>query len=183
MLKSWKNLSYRVPLAIIVSAKHGQFPLQSSEPGVHALHQLVPVLQVDQLEGLFSPNAYDYRVGKVGGALCLFYGQNLKKQMMLKRRNSLVFLLLFFFLCWDFRAKMALKLIVRFSVLSVCCSQRLERFVCCCLFSEGLAFPHCHSCLFVTKPVHSRCNNRISQAEINKVSLSLCYLLPDPSWK
>jgi len=73
-------VAYHTPPAIFLSAEHGLFPLQSSKSGVHALHQLVSVLQLYQLEGLFSPNAHYYRVGKRAGALCFLYGQHLMKK-------------------------------------------------------------------------------------------------------
>lgn len=72
--------SYHTPLAVLSAAEHGAFPLQSSESGVQALNQLVSVLQLDQLEGLLSPNTHYDGVGEQSGALCLFYGQHLKRQ-------------------------------------------------------------------------------------------------------
>lgn len=51
--------------------------MDSSEAGIEALHQLVPVLQLDQLEGLLGPDAHDDGVGKRGGALRFLYGYHL----------------------------------------------------------------------------------------------------------
>lgn len=48
--------------------------MDGSESGVEAVDQLVPVLQLDQLEGLLGPDAHDDGVGKRGGALRFLYG-------------------------------------------------------------------------------------------------------------
>lgn len=76
--------THHAPLAVFLVAEHGLFPLQSSQSAVQVLDQLVSVLQLDQLEGLLSPNAHYDRVGKQAGALRFFYGQHLRR----KRRKQ-----------------------------------------------------------------------------------------------
>ncbi len=76
--------THHAPLAVFLVAEHGLFPLQSSQSAVQVLDQLVSVLQLDQLEGLLSPNAHDDRVGNQAGTLCFFYGQHLRR----KRRRQ-----------------------------------------------------------------------------------------------
>lgn len=71
---------YHTPLAAFPAAEHGLFPVHRSESGVQALHQLVSVLQLNQLEGLLSPNTHYDGVGKQSGALRLFYGQHLMRR-------------------------------------------------------------------------------------------------------
>ena len=56
---------------------HGVFPLQRSEPVVEADHQVVSVLQLDELEGLLTSNAHYHRVEQRAGALGLLYRQHL----------------------------------------------------------------------------------------------------------
>lgn len=68
---------YQLSLAVSPAAEHGVFPLQSSESGVQSFHQLVSVLQLDQLESLLSPNTHYDGVWKQAGAFCFFYGQHL----------------------------------------------------------------------------------------------------------
>lgn len=51
--------------------------MDGPEAGVEAVHQLVTVLQLDQLERLLGPHAHDDRVGKRAGALRLLDGQHL----------------------------------------------------------------------------------------------------------
>lgn len=73
------NCSYHAPLVVLSAAEHGLFPLHRSQPAVQALHQLVSVLQLDQLEGLLGPNAHYDGVGQQAGALCFLYGQHLMR--------------------------------------------------------------------------------------------------------
>lgn len=82
------SVTHHAASAVLPAAEHRLFPLQSSEPGVHVLHQLVPVLQFYQLEGLFTPNTHDHRVGKRAGALCLLYGQHLISNKHRFRSNN-----------------------------------------------------------------------------------------------
>lgn len=72
--------THHTPLAVFPAAEHGLFPLYRSQSGVQALHQLVSVLQLDQLEGLLSPNTHYDGVGKQAGALRFFYGQHLMRK-------------------------------------------------------------------------------------------------------
>lgn len=43
--------------------EHGVLPLQRFELAVEAVHQVISVLQLDELKGLFTANAHDHRVG------------------------------------------------------------------------------------------------------------------------
>lgn len=64
-------------LAALLAAEHGAPPLHGAQPHVEALHQLLAVLQLDQLEGLLGAHADDDRVGQQIGALRLLDGQHL----------------------------------------------------------------------------------------------------------
>lgn len=66
--------THHAPPAVFAIAKHGLFPVDSSESAVEAVHQLLPVLQLDQLEGLFAAHADYDGVGKRAGALRFLYG-------------------------------------------------------------------------------------------------------------
>ena len=59
---------------------HGVFPLQCFEPVVEAVHQVVSVLQLDELEGLLTANTHYHRIGQRVGALGLLYRQHLVTQ-------------------------------------------------------------------------------------------------------
>lgn len=63
------------------------------QAGVEALHQLVPVLQLNQLEGLLGPEAHNDGVGERDGALRLLYGQHLSTE---RGRSQAV-------ACWEMR--------------------------------------------------------------------------------
>lgn len=78
--------THRRLLAALLAAEHGAPPLHGAQPHVEAVHQLVPVLQLDQLEGLLGAQADDDGVGQQVGALRLLDGQHLaggeKKEKM-----------------------------------------------------------------------------------------------------
>lgn len=83
-----KHPTHHAPLALFPAAEHGPFPLQRSKSGVHVLNQLVSVVQLNQLEGLFSPNTHYDRVGQRAGAVCFLYGQNLVTKMAKRSGNA-----------------------------------------------------------------------------------------------
>lgn len=64
-------------LAALLAAEHGAPPLHGAQPHVEALHQLLSVLQLNQLEGLLGAHADDDGVGHQVGALRLLDGQHL----------------------------------------------------------------------------------------------------------
>lgn len=69
--------THRRLLAALLAAEHGAPPMHGAQPHVEAVHQLVPVLQLDQLEGLLGAQADDDGVGQQVGALRLLDGQHL----------------------------------------------------------------------------------------------------------
>lgn len=70
-------MTHHALLAALLAAEHGAPPLHGAQAHVEALHQLLPVLQLDELEGLLGAHADDDRVGQQVGALRLFDGQHL----------------------------------------------------------------------------------------------------------
>lgn len=85
--EAFSRNTYQLSLAVSPAAEHGVLPLQSSESGVQILHQLVSVVQLDQLECLLRPNTHYDGVGKQGGAFCFFYGQHLMREWRRKGFN------------------------------------------------------------------------------------------------
>lgn len=66
--------------AAFLAAERGAPPLHGAQPHVETVHQLLSVLQLDQLEGLLGAHADDDRVGQQVGALRLLNGQNLAEK-------------------------------------------------------------------------------------------------------